>query len=112
MGMLAVLGADQTALGLSRQFLIHDSKHLVLIVPESPSLQRALHPTVFVAGERLDSGDERLLPVGPALSLMVILSTGQVHQRAAFSMLLTTQQCSTLNCRFYSVMRGCAVQLC
>jgi len=72
MGMLAVRRADPAALGLSRQFLLaHDAKHFLVVVPEPSTMQLLGHPTVSVAGELLDhgldAGDERLLPVGPAL---------------------------------------------
>jgi len=72
MGMLAVRGADPAVLGLSQQSLLaHDAKHLFVVVLVPSTMQCLGHPTVAVAGELfdhgLDAGDERLLPVGPAL---------------------------------------------
>ena len=87
MGMPAVRRADPAALGLSRQsLLLHDAKHFLVVVPEPSTMQLLAHPTVSVAGELfdhgLDAGDERLLPVGPVLGLVVICAAGQVHQLA------------------------------
>jgi len=72
MGMLAVRGADPAAPGLAQQsLLVHDAKHLLVVVAVPPAMQLQGHPAVPVAGELLDdgldAGDERLLPVGPAL---------------------------------------------
>ena len=72
MGMLAVRGADPAAPGLAQQsLLVHDAKHLLVVVAVPPAMQLQGHPAVPVAGELLDdgldAGDERFLPVGLAL---------------------------------------------
>jgi hypothetical protein len=47
--------------------LFHDAQHFLVIVPESPAMKRARHPTVSIAGEllndRLDAIQEFLLLV-------------------------------------------------